>query len=490
MSDPAADAIARAKEIAARLAGNGGALPPPPSDPAAVAEAALAAAFGSSSGGGETQQPKKRRWGGEAPAAEDAVAAAMSMKRPKSNNTERKVFIPVDQNPGYNYIGLLIGPGGSKQRDLIEQAGGNVKISIRGRGSSSSGGEQEDEPLHVLLEGSLECVEKAEQLVNELLHDSEKANAEKDRQLAQVNNARSSSTANPGGVSTYQPKPVAQLLGIQQQQAQQQQDAIEEKIGVPNGVVGYIIGKGGESITSMQRRSGCRVQIQKEHEMDAGSTQRIITLTAATQESIAQCRAIIEGMVQERLRLNQEQQQHPTSNSMRGGTGGANAAAQAVQLQQALAEGQALVKVPVPNADVGLIIGKGGTTIRSIQDRSGANIQIPQGPDADNPTIRTVSVTHPQSEGAEFAKTLIEEVLQSKATYQPSHQQTNTYSSTNTRQPNPGDISMQIQVRKFLLVNHVSLKFVSFLERSHSIFAYYLNSFTLDSRQRCGNVHR
>mmetsp|Transcript_8310 Transcript_8310/g.7841 ORF Transcript_8310/g.7841 Transcript_8310/m.7841 type:complete len:468 (-) Transcript_8310:208-1611(-) len=460
MNDPAADAIARAKEIAARLAGSStfSSVPAmasaPPSDPAAVAEAALAAAFG---GGGVGE--KKRRWGGnatESSTAEDAVAAAMSImdggqKRSKTDVT-KKVWIPSDQNPGYNYIGLLIGPGGSKQRELIGQAGGNVKISIRGRGSTSpNSGENAtpgapEEPLHVLLEGNQESVDRAEVLVNELLHDSAKANAEKDRQLAEVNAGKTPLTA-------YQPKPVAQLLGLGASSGNfgppSGVDTIEEKIGVPNGVVGYIIGKGGESITSMQRRSSCRVQIQKEHEMDAGSTQRIITLTAATPESIAQCRAIIEGMVQERLRLNQEQSPGFSSQQRAGPGppgGGSNAAAQAANLQQALAEGQALVKTQVPNADVGLIIGKGGTTIRSIQDRSGANVQIPQGPDADNPAIRTISVTHPQKEGAEFAKTLIEEVLQSKASFQNNNNNSSYSPAVPSNKPNPGDISMQIQV--------------------------------------------
>jgi hypothetical protein len=34
-------------------------------------------------------------------------------------------------------VGLLIGPGGSKQRELVAASGGDVKISIRGKGSKS-----------------------------------------------------------------------------------------------------------------------------------------------------------------------------------------------------------------------------------------------------------------------------------------------------------------------------------------------------------------
>ncbi len=265
-------------------------------------------------------------------------------------------------------------------------------------------------------------MDNAERLISVLLNDPEKAQAEKDRQLALVGSSKDSSSSSTSGAlasgSTYTPKPVAQLIGLNggggHYGPAAGADVIEEKIGIPNGFVGYIIGKGGESITSMQRKSGCRVQIQKEHEMEPGTTQRIITLTGATPEAVSMCRGIIEEMVQERARLNEQGRSGGGFGGGQGSGPGSNAASQAAQLQMALSEGQALVTVAVPNSDVGLVIGKGGMTIRSIQERSGANVQIPQGPDHDNPTIRTVNITHPQKEGAEFAKTLIEEVLAAK----------------------------------------------------------------------------
>jgi far upstream element-binding protein len=343
----------------------------------------------------------------------------------------KKIWIPSDKNPGYNYVGLLIGPGGSKQRELVAQSGGQVKISIRGKGSSQkmdSVPGMPDEPLHVLLEGSQECVDKAEILVRELLENSEAADKEKSRQLGSLNEGGDK----PAASSTYTPKPVAQILGQMAGStplsaygsAPEQQ--VEEKIGVPNGVVGYIIGKGGESITSMQRRTGCRVQIQKEHEMAPGTAQRVITLTAPTAESIAQCRGIIEEMVKERLAATASTS---TTSGVIGGGGvalsagpGSNATAQMAQLQKALAEGQQHVTVQVPDADVGLIIGKGGAQIRTIQENSGANVQIPQVADANNPAVRTVNITHPNKEGAEFAKQMIQEILNAKLQQQQQQQ--------------------------------------------------------------------
>ena len=46
-----------------------------------------------------------------------------------------------------------------------------------------------------------------------------------------------------------------------------------------------------------------------------------------------------------------------------------------------------IVKLPVPNDKVGIIIGKGGMTIKGIQERSRATVQIPPGADEDNPQV-------------------------------------------------------------------------------------------------------
>ena len=89
------------------------------------------------------------------------------------------------------------------------------------------------------------------------------------------------------------------------------------------------------------------------------------------------------------------------------------------RLQEAVQAGHIVVTVAVPDTDVGLIIGKAGSTIKGIQDRSGANIQIPQSGDAGNPNIRTVSITHPHVEGANLAKQLIEDILGSKRDQAP-----------------------------------------------------------------------
>lgn len=442
------DAVARAKAIAAKLAQTSG-----PSS-----------SYDDGTGG----TTKRKRW---ASAADSTGYDGDGSKRLRDGGSSveasKKVWIPVDKNPGYNYVGLLIGPGGSKQKALQAEAGGRVKIQVRGKGSSGTG-LSSDEPLHVLLEGDHQCVNKAEELIQELLNDSAKADAEKTRQLAEMSGSNIDG-AGPAGtnpvvataapsVSSYKPAPVAQLIGQAMGHSiygpagaaaatsssagvgatgMASMGPIEEQMGIPNGVVGYIIGKGGESITSMQRRTSCRVQIQKEHEMAPGSSTRIITLIGSTQESIAQCRQIIEHMVAERERLNAQQSgsfPYQSNNNHPSGPYDAQKS-----LQNAMSAGMQLVPVQVPDADVGLIIGKGGVTIRSIQERSGANIQIPTVGDNDNPMVRTISVTHATLEGANYAKQMVEEILRNKINFHQNH-------GGQAPSGSPGDSSVQVLI--------------------------------------------
>ncbi len=70
----------------------------------------------------------------------------------------RKIFIPQKDYPGYNFIGLIIGPRGNTQKRMQKET--NSKIAIRGKGSVKEGAARdpkydygEDEDLHVLITG-------------------------------------------------------------------------------------------------------------------------------------------------------------------------------------------------------------------------------------------------------------------------------------------------------------------------------------------------
>ena len=72
----------------------------------------------------------------------------------------RKIFVPADAHPGYNFFGLIVGPRGNTQKQMQREFG--VKIVIRGAGSEkktpaetafASSRAGEEEPMHVLVTG-------------------------------------------------------------------------------------------------------------------------------------------------------------------------------------------------------------------------------------------------------------------------------------------------------------------------------------------------
>lgn len=107
--------------------------------------------------------------------------------------------------------------------------------------------------------------------------------------------------------------------------------------------------------------------------MQPGDTQRHIVLKG-TEDKVIEAKRRIDEII-----MNQH-------NRNAGGTGGATAST-ARELDNPF-----LVKLPVPNEKVGIIIGRGGVTIKGIQERSRATIQIPSQPDANDPNVRTLTI--------------------------------------------------------------------------------------------------
>jgi far upstream element-binding protein len=473
MSSAAEEAIQKARTIAARLSGdNTGATADTQHalDIAAAAQAVLESALGQPAATdvatSSSAASKRKRWG----VADDTAAEVLpgledAAKRLKATAAplQRRVWVDTSNKPAGHFASYLT--EGDKTQHIVGELHPDLSIQLKGRGSSKNPPPpgMPEEPLHVLIEGPPEVVSKAETMVEDLLHQAEAAplqqsNDDPSSIAENAADAHDSSNGTPG----YTPAPVAALIHgttFAGNHYGNYGEMLEEQIGVPNGVVGFIIGRGGENITSMQARSGCKIQIQKENEMTPGQTQRVITLTATTKESIDSCRGMIEAMVQDRIRTTNSSVSMASAMSTPGGGG-----TQAAKLQEAIVAGHQLVTVIVPDGDVGLIIGRSGTTIRDIQDRSGANIQIPQQGDADNPTVRTVSITHPHLEGAQAAKQMIEQMLASKS-------QQNSFGP---------QTSLQVMVRDM---------FMLFLLEGQRTTRSSTISFFLDSRQRCGNVH-
>ncbi|XP_061944068.1 uncharacterized protein LOC133668308 isoform X1 [Populus nigra] len=166
------------------------------------------------------------------------------------------------------------------------------------------------------------------------------------------------------------------------------------KIEVPNDKVGVLIGKGGDTIRYLQYNSGAKIQITRDSEADSQSTTRPVELIG-TLSSIRSAEKLINAVIAE---------------ADAGGSPSLVAMGLASSAQTAGVGDQ--LEIPVPNEKVGLIIGRGGETIKGLQAKSGARIQlIPQHlPEGDGSKERTVRVTGDKRQ-VEMAREMIMDVM-------------------------------------------------------------------------------
>ncbi|KAK9111868.1 hypothetical protein Scep_019387 [Stephania cephalantha] len=158
-------------------------------------------------------------------------------------------------------------------------------------------------------------------------------------------------------------------------------------------LVGVLIGKAGETIRLLQFSSGAKIQITRDSEADSYSSTRSVEIIG-TLESINKAEKLIKDVIA-------EAEAGGSPSLVARGFGSAQASGPSEQIQ-----------IQVPNEKVGLIIGKGGETIKSLQTRSGARIQlIPQHlPEGDQSKERTVRVTGDKKQ-IEIATEMIKEVM-------------------------------------------------------------------------------
>lgn len=312
----------------------------------------------------------------------------------------KKVYIPTQQYPDvnflgtklYNYLcinclvfainilGLLIGPKGATQKQLQERSG--AKILVRGKGSQKEGmapHPDDNDELHVSIEGPSDSVEIALRDVEQILFNPEEAMKLKGEQLRTLNASSATLYSSLGSGSDYQ-----------------------EELKVPNAMVGLIIGRGGDQIQKLQMQTGGQVVITKESEMLPGETHRSIFLKGS-RDVVQQLREKIDDIINAKL--------NP------GAKFGLNSLK---DLDHPI-----VMKVPVPNDRVGYIIGKGGMNIKNIQEKTRTTVFIPQGPDDNDPNTRTLSIGADSRDAAEAAHAEIYSILQL-------YQQTHNLSSANS----------------------------------------------------------
>ncbi|CAL8090637.1 unnamed protein product [Calicophoron daubneyi] len=130
---------------------------------------------------------------------------------------------------------------------------------------------------------------------------------------------------------------------------------ITTETSIPDRYVGLVIGKKGEQITQLQNDSCCKVQISQ-----AGTPERTVTLTGTPQQ-IEHAKQMIADII-ERADKN-----GPVAPSIYPSSGNVTT-----------------IEMMVPGLKAGLIIGKNGETIKSLQEENGVKMVLIQ--QTNNPT--------------------------------------------------------------------------------------------------------
>ncbi|GFY95244.1 KH domain-containing protein [Actinidia rufa] len=200
----------------------------------------------------------------------------------------------------------------------------------------------------------------------------------------------------PSGEELQEPSAEASQEGdvsSGEQQLASENQPMSRKMEVPNNKVGVLIGKSGDTIRFLQINSGAKIQITRDADADPYSATRHVELVGSL-ENITKAEKLIKDVIAEA-----------------DAGGSPSLVARGFSTVQA-AGAVEQITIQVPNEKVGLIIGKGGETIKNLQTRSGARIQlIPQHlPEGDQSKERTVRVSGDKKQ-IETAREMIKEVM-------------------------------------------------------------------------------
>jgi transcription antitermination factor NusA-like protein len=267
-----------------------------------------------------------------------------------ASKIKRKIYVPKDSN--FNYTGLIIGPRGANQKRLEEETG--CKILVRGRGSQKEGQPpqpDDNEDQHVLIVGDNEMqIAKATAEIERIIFaDEDTRNKIRQEQLKMVAQLK-----NDPGLLAQKGIPVSGDsvdLSLTTPYGPPSPDAFI--IPVPNDCVGLVIGKGGETIKQLQLQSGAKkVQVAAD---SAPNTNTRNVFVEGDREAYERVKKMLMEIVEQQQRLKQAQTGMMPNNTM-----------------------GCRIEVAVPDNLVGLVIGRGGETIKGINQRSGAVVYIPK----------------------------------------------------------------------------------------------------------------
>ncbi|KAJ8672683.1 hypothetical protein QAD02_003943 [Eretmocerus hayati] len=272
---------------------------------------------------------------------EDLIPGANPPYPGSGNSPSTAVQSILQGHPGYSEImipgpkvGLIIGKGGETIKQLQDRSGAKMVIV-------QDGPNQENEkPLRIT--GDPQKVEHAKQLVYELI-------AEKEMQAYSKNSKPGLGSGGDGG---------GRGGGMMNNQDE------EIEVFVPKISVGLVIGKGGEMIRRLQEETGAKMRFLQGKDESPGDRTCIIT---GPHECVENARDRVNTLI--------SQSGDKPKGSRGNGFGGRDEYG-GWDRGRVDMTGKIEFQYPVPSNRCGIIIGKGGETIRQINQTTGAHCEL------------------------------------------------------------------------------------------------------------------
>ncbi|XP_029454874.1 RNA-binding protein Nova-1 isoform X4 [Rhinatrema bivittatum] len=187
------------------------------------------------------------------------------------------------------------------------------------------------------------------------------------------------------------------------------------KVLIPSYAAGSIIGKGGQTIVQLQKETGATIKLSKSKDFYPGRPVYLLQwepnvvlwesshLTGTTErvcliQGTVEALNAVHGFIAEKIREMPQNMAKTEPVSI-------------LQPQTTVNPDRIKqVKIIVPNSTAGLIIGKGGATVKAIMEQSGAWVQLSQKPDGINLQERVVTVSGEPEQNRKAVELIIQKI--------------------------------------------------------------------------------
>ena len=260
---------------------------------------------------------------------------------------QKKVFMPTGMRE--NFIGMLIGPKGRTQKEIELRDGCHLQFRGRGSGKDGQPDLDPDEPLYVLVVGDTqEQVDNTASYVEKVMFDDKEREQLKKRQLVDLGlvTGQSATSTAPASVGP------------------------EKKFYLTNEKVGILINKGTDHLKRVEQGTGVKIVIATDSTFERPK-ERVVTLSGVNEHALKRAENDIMSAIDLLISIGN------IPVPARAGVGYSSANQMPPGPPYNLPGiNNAMDLIYVPQTSVGLIIGKGGETLKSIQMKTGAHIQV------------------------------------------------------------------------------------------------------------------